>query len=70
MYGRVNWINSIYHNKRDKNSNILKHSFEEDHSHVWDKDFKVFGNNYCSTLKQKIGKVLFIKQLKPLLNVK
>ena len=37
----------IDHNKRDKNSHILKHSREEGHTHVWEKDFKVLGNNYC-----------------------
>ena len=35
----------IDHNKRDKNSHVLKHSREESHTHVWDKDFKVLGNN-------------------------
>ena len=58
------------HNKRDKNSNILKHSREEDHSHIWDKNFKVLRKIYCSTLKRNISEVLFIKQLKPSLNVK
>lgn len=71
---RINWWqnqgNLIDHNKCDKNSNILKHSCEEDHSHVLDKDFKVFRNNYFSTLKQKIDEVIFIKQLKPSHNVK
>ena len=38
----------IDHNKRDKNSHILKHSREEGHTHVWDKYFKVLGNNYRS----------------------
>ena len=42
------------HNKRDKNSHILKHSREEGHTRVWDKDFKVLANNYCSAFKQKI----------------
>ena len=31
----------IDHNKRDKNSYILKHSREEGHTHVWDKDFRL-----------------------------
>ena len=35
----------IGHNKHDKNSHILKHSREEGHTHIWDKDFKVLGNN-------------------------
>ena len=60
----------INHNKRDKNSHILKHSCEEDHTHLWDKNFKVLGNNYCSIFKRNISEALFIKQLKPSLNVK
>ena len=31
----------VDHNKRDKNSHILKHSREESQSHVWDKDYWV-----------------------------
>ena len=62
------WI--INHNKRDKNSHILKHSPEEGHTHLWDRDFKVLGNNYHSAFKRKISEALFIKQLKPSLNVK
>ena len=44
----------IDHNKCDKNSGILTHSHEEDHKHVWDKDFNVLGNNYRSAFKRKI----------------
>ena len=60
----------IDHNKRDRNSHILKHSREEGHNHVWDKDFKVLDNNFRSAFKRKISEALFIKQLKPSLNVK
>ena len=58
------------HNKRDKNSHLLKHSREKNHQHVWENDFKVLGNNYRSNFKRKISEALFIKQLKPSLNVK
>ena len=58
------------HNKRDKNSHILKHSREERHTHVWDKDFKGLGINYRSAFRRKISEPLFIKPLKPSLNVK
>ena len=60
----------IDHNKRDKYSLILKHSREGGHTHVWDKDFEVLGNNYRLAFKQKISEALFIKQLKPSLNIK
>ena len=58
------------HNKHDKNSHLLKHSREKNHQHVWENNFKVLGNNYCSNFKRKISEALFIKQLKPSLNVK
>ena len=48
----------IDHNKRDKNSHILKHSSEESHSHIWDKDFKVLGNNYRSLFIYKTIKTI------------
>ena len=54
----------------DKNSHLLKHSREKNHQHVWENDFKVLGNTYCSNFKRKITEALFIKQLKPSLNVK
>ena len=37
----------IDHNKRDKKS-MLKHSRDKLHSHVWEYDFKLLGNNYQS----------------------
>ena len=49
----------IDHNKRDKNSNIIKHSREEGHSYVQDKDFKGLGNNYRSAFKWKISEACF-----------
>ena len=58
------------HNKRDKNFHLLKHSREKNHQLVWENNFKVLGNNYRSNCKRKISEALFIKQLKPSLNVK
>ena len=60
----------IDHNKLDKNSHLLRHSREKNHQHMWENDFKVLGNNYRSNIKRKISEALFIKQLKPSLNVK
>ena len=34
------------HNNRDKNSHLLKHAHEKGHTHVWENDFKILGNNY------------------------
>ena len=58
------------HNKHDKNCHLLKHSHEKNDQHVWENDFKVLGNNYRSNFKSKFSEALFIKQLKPSLNVK
>ena len=58
----------IDHNKRDKKSHMLKHSRDKLHTHVWEYDFKLFGNNYQSSIKRKISESLFIGQLKPSLN--
>ena len=45
----------IDHNKRDKNLHILKPSCEEDHTHVWDKDFKVLSYNYQRRSHSRMG---------------
>ena len=43
---------------------------EEGNTHVWDKYFKILVNDYRPAFKRKISETLFIKQLKPSLNVK
>ena len=57
------------HNSKDNSSHLFKHARENGHSHVWKKDFQVLGNNFQSNFKRKISESLFIKQLKPTLNV-
>ena len=52
----------IDHNKRDKNSHLLKHFGEKNHQHVQESYFKVLGNNYRSNFKRKISEALFLKQ--------
>ena len=59
----------IDHNTRDQTSHLLKHSREEGHQHVWIPDFKILGSNYSSKFKRKISEALFIKTLKPSLNI-
>ena len=56
------------HNNRDKNSHLLKHAREKGHTHGWENDFKILGNNYQSNMKRKISKCLYTRQLKPTLN--
>ena len=46
-------------NNGDKNSHMLKRSSEEGHSHVWEKNFKLLRNNYCTVFKQKFREALF-----------
>ena len=59
----------IDHNRRDKNSHILKHSREKAHEHVWLKDFKILNSNYSSKFKRAVSEALFIKYLEPSLNI-
>ena len=47
---------------------MLKHSRDKLHTHVWEYDFNLLGNNYQSNIKRKISESLFIRQLKPSLN--
>ena len=58
----------IYHNKRDKKFHMLKQSRGNLHTHVWENDFKLLGNNYQSNIKRKISESFLIRQLKPSLN--
>ena len=57
----------IDHSKRDKKSHILKHSPDKLHTHVWEYDFKLLGNNYQSNIKRETSESLSIRLLKPLL---
>ena len=59
----------IEHNKRDKNSHLLKHSNESKHKRVWLNDFTILGNGFSSNFKRKISESLLIKEHKPELNV-
>ena len=47
---------------------MLKHSRDKLHTHVWEYDFNLLGNNYQLNIKRKISESLFIRQLKPSLN--
>ena len=60
----------IDYNKRDKSSHLLKHAHESQHIHVWNDSFKILNGNYKSNRKRKISETLYIRTLKPTLNVK
>ena len=57
------------HSSKDNSSHLLKHTRENGHTHVWEKDFQILANNYESNFNRKISESLFIRQLKPTLNV-
>ena len=58
------------HNKRDKCSPLLKHARESYHINVWNDAFQILIANYKSSLKKKVSEALYIRTLKPTLNVK
>ena len=57
------------HKGKDKQSHIFRHSQRTKHKKVGLKDFKILGKGYKSNLTRKISEALFIKKLKPDLNV-
>ena len=60
---------NIQHNSKDEKSHILIHSKKTKHRRVWMKDFKILGRGYSSDFKRKISEALFIKKMKPDLNI-
>ena len=60
---------TIQHNRTDKNSHLLQHAKQTRHRRVWLPDFKILGSGYKSDFKRRISESLFIKTLKPSLNV-
>ena len=67
--GRRLIVRATDHNKRDKQSHLLKHAHATKHRRVWLQDFKIIGGSYKSRFKRKIGESLHIKGKKPSLNV-
>ena len=57
------------HRSKDKKSHVLQHSEKTKHKRVSLKDFKILGKGYRSNFRRKISESLFIKRLKPKLNV-
>ena len=57
------------HSGKDKKSHIFRHSQKTKHKKVDMKDFKILGKGYRSNFTRKISEALFIKKLKPDLNV-
>ena len=59
----------MQHNKRDKNSLLLKHAKSTKHRRVWLPDFKIIGKGYKTDFKRKISESLHIKRHKPEINI-
>ena len=58
------------HNGRDRNSHLFKHSVESRHDPVLKNEFRIIGRGYRNnTRRRKIVEVLFIKKIKPSLNI-
>ena len=58
------------HNGRDRNSHLFKHSVESRHDPVLKNDFRIIGKGYRNSIRRrKIADALFIKKMKPSLNI-
>ena len=57
------------HRGKDKKSHVSIHSEKTKHKRVSLRDFKILGQGYRSNFRRKISESLFIKSLKPNLNV-
>ena len=66
--GATSWTDYDHSGKYSK-SHMFKHILKNNHKHVSLEDFHILRNGYTnSKFKQKISKVLFIKELRPSLN--
>ena len=57
------------HHGTDKKSHVLAHSKKTRHRRVTLKNVRILGSGYRNTFKRRISEALFIKELKPDLNV-
>ena len=51
----------IDQNKRDKQSNIYRHSSENSYPHVWLDKFEIVSRNYVNHIKRQFGEAFLIK---------
>ena len=58
------------HNGRDRDSHLFKNSVESKRDPVQKNDFRIIGKGYRNnTSRRKIAEALFIKKMKPSLNI-
>ena len=55
--------------EKDSKSNILRHSYQENHKNVSRNNFQILGNGYKMKFKWKLSEALYIKELRPSLNM-
>ena len=67
--GRRLIVRATDHNRRDKQSHLLKHAQDTKHRRVWLQDFRIIGSGYKSKFKRRISEALYIKGNKPDLNI-
>ena len=57
------------HNSKDAKSHVLRHSKKTKHRRVFLPNVEIIGRGYKTNFKRKVSEALFIKQLKPDLNM-
>ena len=62
-------VGAFLHNKKDKNSHLLKHAKSKKHKRVSLPDFKILNSGYTTDFKRKISESLYIKKHKPEINI-
>ena len=66
---RRTFVRTMDHNSKDKNSHVLMHSKNTKHRRVYLPDVKIIGKGYRTHFRRFVSEALFIKELKPSLNV-
>ena len=66
---RRTFTRTMEHNSKDAKSHVLIHSKRTKHRRVFLPDVKILGKGYRTNFKRKVSEALYIKELKPDLNV-
>ena len=62
-------VRTMDHNSKDSKSHVLQHSKKTKHRRVFLPNVKILGSGYRTNFRRVISEALFIKELKPDLNV-
>ena len=66
---KLTLVRTMDHNSKDAKSHVLQHSKKTKHRRVFLPNVKIIGSGYRTNFKRVISEALFIKELKPDLNV-